>query len=144
MAWVTKQATVASASARRIPVTSPPRPRGLLLLEACLALAMVSIAFVAILRSFSQTILVVERTRDTARALRLLEEQALYAIAGGGVAPAGDRGALETPGWRWVMTTAPVHDTASHLLMTDIAIQWSSGRRAHTLTATTWLPPNDE
>ena len=113
------------------------------MLEACLALALIAIALVATLHSFSQTVLMMERARETSLAVRLLDEQALYASVRGGVNPHGEEGTSETPAWPWTVTAAPVDDTTSQLLAAQFSVHWSHRGRPQHLDATTWLPPRE-
>lgn len=110
--------------------------------EVCVAMTLMAIAVVWMLRSFSQTILAVERARDETLALHLVEERALYALVEGRVSPAGAQGVTED-GWRWNVTTAPLDATDSQLRQTQFAVEWSHRGRTHTLTTATWLPPSE-
>ena len=117
------------------------RHRGLLLIEACVAAAVMTVAVVWMLRGFSQTMLLVERTRDELTALRLLQEQTIYAFAQGGAQAAAANGSTPDGAWTWTTTTTPAPDTTSSLLLTQFTLQWTQRGRPHTLTAATWLPP---
>ena len=119
------------------------RIRGLLLFEVCVAMTIMAIAIIWMLRGFSQTTLAVERARDQSAALRLLNEQVLYALVTGAVPLAGESGsAPDDPAWRWTVTAAPRMDPNSRLLDAQFTVQWTYRHHPYTLTATTWLPPS--
>jgi len=119
--------------------------RGLLLFEVSIAITIMAIAVVWMLRSFSHTLLALERARRTAIALNLINEQLLYAEVRGGAPVAGDQGQTrvgrEPQPWTWLLTTTPLTD--SQLLQTDVAVRWSVRDRAYDLHAMTWLPSKE-
>lgn len=110
------------------------------MLDVCIALALMTIAVIWMLQGFSQALLSVERSRDEAAALRVLREQAVYAFAQGGVHAEGSQGTGSSPEWRWTITTSPHPDTTSHLLVTQMMVQWQHRRRPQALATSTWLP----
>lgn len=120
-----------------------PHRSGLLLLEACVAIALMTIAVVWMLHGFSQTALLVERARDEATALRLLNEQAVYALTQGSVPAAGASGHTADGAWEWSVTTSPPADTTSHLVNTTFTLQWTYRDHPQTLSAATWLPATE-
>ena len=117
-----------------------PQSRGLLLLEACIALAIISVAVVWMLRSFSETALAVERLRDQSHAIRLLQAQRIIVAVHGGVAATPDTGPGDAPGWIWSVTPLDAVDTSSSLIPTQFTVTWQQRKTAHTLTAVTWFP----
>ena len=114
--------------------------RGFVLFEVSVALALLSIGVIWMLRSFSQTLLAVERARDAWHAEQVIAEQALSAIIRSGVQASGEHGTTDRADWSWSLTTAPLTDRNSQLLQTDVHAHWMLRAQPRTVTATTWLP----
>ena len=111
------------------------------MLDACIAATLMTMAVIWMLRGFSQTMLLVERSRDEMAALRLLQEQVVYARARGGVGTTAVTGGTADGAWSWTITPTPAPDATSSLLLTQCTVQWTLRGRPHALTAATWLPP---
>ena len=111
-----------------------------MLFEVAVATTLLTVAVVWMLRSFSQTIVMVEDARDRTRALALLEEQVLAAHILQGVAVNGAQGSTDDPAWQWAITVAPVPDATSSLALAQCSVSWMHGARQRTVTTATWLP----
>jgi len=108
------------------------------------ALALISVAVIWMLRSFSQTVLTAERARDQRQALAVLNEQMVLATVTNGVPLGTQQGTASEERFTWHVSTVPFADETSALLKAEITVQWEQREQPRAVRATTWMPYRDE
>jgi Tfp pilus assembly protein PilV len=113
------------------------RPRGFLLLEALIAIAILSLGIASLFSAYGWSLRSIETSRDHLRAAYLLEEK-IWELERAGAAPPS--GAAEDPDLGPVAWTASNSSEAEAWTRWDLTLSWGRGERKRELSASACLP----
>jgi len=113
--------------------------KGFLLLEAMMAVAILSVGMTLTLRSFSTAINVVRVSQDMVIAGNLMEQKVFELENSPVLRPGKDKGDFgkDFDGYSWILETSELEDT--DLNEVKLTVKWQSGKRSQSLNTVTYL-----